>query len=169
VVDASYEQFQLDYGDGTMIVEMDDWDADDDAVGLLPNDRVEVSGRIDDDFFETRTLEASSVYVEGLGTRFYANSADEEGIATTTAIALTPRVTLTGEVVAVRGRTFDLDAGALSLTVDAGSLPYDPFDDEGFLKIEPGDRVQAAGELEETFFDQLQLDATWLTKIDSGS
>ncbi len=42
---------------------MDDWDDDADAYALLEGDEVTVSGRIDDNLYEIRTIEASRVYV----------------------------------------------------------------------------------------------------------
>ena len=72
------DTFVLDYGEWTITVEMDDWDNDADAFKLVEGDKVTVYGWIDDDTFETRTIEASSVYVENLGTYFYASGADEE-------------------------------------------------------------------------------------------
>jgi len=80
-------EFALDYGEGSIRVEMDDWDRYDEARPLSEGDQVTVYGRIDDDFFEATTIEAGAVYVAGLNSYFYASSADEEGIpavATTT-------------------------------------------------------------------------------------
>ena len=37
-----------------------------------------VYGRVDDDLYETTTIEASSIYDQDLGTYFYASAADEE-------------------------------------------------------------------------------------------
>ncbi len=165
VVTASYEQFQLDYGDGTLLVEMDDWQPDDDAVGLLPDDRVVVYGYIDDGFFEQRTLEASSVYVQSLGTWFYANGTDEEQLATATIIAVEPRITLLGDVAEVSPASFQLDTGTGTIRVDTSDLPYDPLDDDGYLQIDTGDRVQVGGRLESSFFDDLQLEASSLTEL----
>jgi hypothetical protein len=57
---------------------MDDWDWYAEGKNLIDGDKVTVYGRIDDDFFETTSIEASSVYVESLGSYFYASAADEE-------------------------------------------------------------------------------------------
>jgi len=78
-VDPQAASFTLDYGEGTVLVEMDDWDWYGEAGGILDGDKVTVYGEIDDDFYELTSIEASSVYVESLGTYFYANSDDEEG------------------------------------------------------------------------------------------
>lgn len=57
----SADAFTLNYGEGVITVEMDDGDRDADAYKLIPGDKVTVSGMIDDDFYETTTIEASSV------------------------------------------------------------------------------------------------------------
>ena len=74
----SADHFTLDYGDGLITVEMDDGDRDADAYKLNRGDEVTVSGRIDDDFYEFTTIEASSVYVRHLNTMFFASAVDEE-------------------------------------------------------------------------------------------
>ena len=45
------DSFMLDYGDGVITVEMDDWDTYGDAYGLLDGDKVTVYGKIDDDLY----------------------------------------------------------------------------------------------------------------------
>jgi uncharacterized protein YdeI (BOF family) len=67
------DSFTLDYGKGVITVEMDDGDRDADAYKLLKGDKATVNGKIDDDLFETRSIEAGSVYVESLDTYFYAS------------------------------------------------------------------------------------------------
>ncbi|MDZ7782331.1 MAG: hypothetical protein U5K56_05075 [Halioglobus sp.] len=69
---------ELDYGQGNITVEMDDSDRDADGYKLIEGDRITVSGVVDDDFYESTKIEAASVYVEELGTHFYASSIDEE-------------------------------------------------------------------------------------------
>lgn len=76
----SVDTFTLDYGDGSIFVEMDDGDRDADGYQLIPGDKVTVTGRIDDDLFESTTIEASSVYLEKLGTTVHASAADEEDL-----------------------------------------------------------------------------------------
>jgi len=57
---------------------MDDWDWFDEASRLNAGEKVTVYGRIDDGLYETRTIEADSVYVYERNTYYYANDADEE-------------------------------------------------------------------------------------------
>ena len=78
VTSVSADEFELDYGDGTITVEMDDGDRDADGYKLLRGDEVRVSGLIEDSFFETTTIDASSVYVKNIDTYFYASAIDDE-------------------------------------------------------------------------------------------
>ncbi len=149
-------EFDLDFGEGLVTVEMDDGDRDADAYKLMPGDKVTVSGMIDDDFFEQTTIEASSVYVENLGTTFYVNDVDEGSIDVVTPI-VPSTVTVSGTVSAVTNDDFIINTGLRSLRVDISELPYDPLDDEGYLKIEIGDYVKATGKMETEFFEGRQL------------
>jgi uncharacterized protein YdeI (BOF family) len=72
------DSFVLDYRKGKVTVEMDDDDRDAEAYVLLRGDRVTVFGFVDADIFQERTIEASSVYVDEIGTWFYASGVDEE-------------------------------------------------------------------------------------------
>jgi len=172
------DEFTLDYGDGTILVEMDDWDNYGDAHGLMDGDKVTVFGRIDDDFFEVAKIEAGSVYVENLNAYFYANSDDEESIMYNAhyRIAPTPVVvsetTLYGTVKSVNegGDEFRLDIGGDTVTVDTADLGYDPLDDAGFQRIEQGDYVHVSGAMDFEFIDGQVFDAvTIVTLVDESA
>ena len=152
------DRFVLDYGEGVVTVEMDDWDNDADAYKVIKGDEVTVYGAIDDDLFETTTIEASSVYVDGLNTYFYASAADEEDSFVTIATPVVHASTVAqGTVTDVSDDRFTVDAGIKDFVVDVSTMSYDPLDDEGFQKIDVGDRVSVSGELTESFFDQRTL------------
>ena len=149
-VDAvSADSFLLDYGPGVITVEMDDWDRDADVYKLSKGDKVRVSGMIDDDLFETRTIEASSVYVENLGTYFYASAVDEEDTFVTYTIPVTVAATvLQGTVTDVDDEEFVLNTGTRSVRVEVEEMPYNPLDDIGYQKIEAGDCVSVNGRMD---------------------
>ncbi|HKL26563.1 MAG TPA: hypothetical protein VJ910_10095 [Desulfuromonadales bacterium] len=160
------DTFMLDYGAGDLIVEMDDGDRDADAYQLLPGDKVTVTGRIDDDFFEQTTLEASSVYVEKIGTFFFASPADEEEPL----FALGPPVTVAesavrGMVTVVEDQEFQLDTGLKSLSVNVEKMPYNPLDDVGYQKIRPGDIVRVTGNIDVNLFTRNEIVADTVTKL----
>jgi hypothetical protein len=165
IVDVSLTQFVLDYGDGEITVEMDDWDFDGDARPLLINDKVAVFGYVDDDLFEKRTIEASSVYVKDLGTYFYASGADEEDFPPVPVTVTTPEIELVGTVTAVSGRELMVDTGVAIIEVNTEELGYNPLDDVGFQQIDVGDRVRVQGELGTDFLADRDLIADSITSI----
>ncbi|MDZ7791443.1 MAG: NirD/YgiW/YdeI family stress tolerance protein [Xanthomonadales bacterium] len=161
VASAQSDQFMLDYGEGEITVEMDDWDSYGDAWPLEEGDEVTVYGEVDDALYEEDKIEASSVYVDGLDTFFYASAADEEEIGewSLDTNAEFGDLTYIGTVETVSPVTdsFTIDTGAQELTVFTGRLLYDPLDDEGFQKIEPGDRVSVEGKVDSDFFGKSDL------------
>ncbi len=158
--------FTLDYGEGLIIVEMDDGDRDADGYKLLAGDKVTVNGKIDDDFYETATIEASSVYVEKIGTTFFASAADEEdALVTVVAPVIVSSVTLKGTVTDVNDDEFTLNTGLQSITVEVEEMPFNPLDDEGYLKIETGDFVQVNGTVDDDFIEGREVVADFIIEL----
>ena len=161
--------FMLDYGDGLVRVEMDDGDRDADAYKLLKGDKVTVSGIVDDDFFETTTIEAGTVYVENLGTTFFSSAVDEEDYEAFDPSAVPPIVVsqtvVRGTVSKVEGDEFLVDTGLRMIRVDTESMTYDPLDDEGYLKIGKGDRVKVIGRMDTDLFEGRELKADAIVKL----
>lgn len=166
VKNVTADSFVLDFGSGSITVEMDDGDRDADAYKLDPGDKVTVNGMIDDDFFEKTTIEASSVYVEKLGTYFFASAADEEDpyIEFVTPVIVSS-ITVQGIVTAVGEHEFKLDNATRTVTVEVDKMPYNPLDNEGYQKIEVGDIVRARGTLDKKFLDGNELVAESVTKL----
>ena len=167
VDDVSRDNFTLNYGTGSIIVEMDDGDRDADAYKLLPGDKVTVNGKIDDDFFELTTIEASSVYVEKLGTTFSASPRDERvTLSNMIQPVVTPAViTLTGTVTQVGEEDFTLNTDLRRLTIDTEGLSFNPLDDTGFIKIGVGDVVEVTGSFDEDFFEKRKFQAETINKL----
>jgi uncharacterized protein YdeI (BOF family) len=160
--------FVLDYGDSSVTVEMDDGDRDADAYKLIAGDKVTVYGYVDDDLYETTTIEAASVYVEKLGTWFYASGIDEEDrdVFVTTAYPVVPgRVTVQGTVTEVKMDEFVIDTGLRHLTVEVDEMAYNPLDDEGYQKIQEGQRVSVTGEMDTDLFEGRELEASSIITI----
>ncbi|HKK18101.1 MAG TPA: hypothetical protein VJ952_05410 [Opitutales bacterium] len=168
VVSSDADSFVLDYGEGLVTVEMDDWDWYGDAWGIIADDDVTVYGYVDDDFYETTSIEASSVWVEDLNTYFYASGADEEGSPVTPVYYTTwydYDYTVTGNVTSVTGREFTVDTGTRKVSVDTWQLGYNPLDDQGYLKIEKGDKVTVYGDLDLSVFDEREISAEAIVKL----
>lgn len=161
VTSTTADTFRLDYGDGMITVEMDDWDAWGDTFPLMDGDKVTVYGEVDENLYVRDTIEAASVYVDDLNSFFYASPADEEeiGIWAVDTVADVGDVSYVGTVQSVDPMTdsFTIDTGKQELTVDVDALLYDPLDDEGFQKIEVGDVVSVEGTLDEDFFTNNDL------------
>jgi uncharacterized protein YdeI (BOF family) len=177
VVAPTAESFTLDYGDGVILVEMDDWDAYGEAYALMDGDRVTVYGDVDADLFERVSIEADSVYVENLNTYFYASSTDEEGTenipyfwSDTTPLAPS-RVTIRGKVSSVdtEEREFTLNMGDQMITVETSFLGYNPLDELGYQKIAKGDRVSVSGRFDINFLEGREFEAQSVTTLMDAS
>jgi uncharacterized protein YdeI (BOF family) len=163
------DSFVLDYGDGSVIVEMDDGDRDADGYKLINGDKVTVAGRIDDDFLETTSIEASSVYVENIGTTFWASARDEESDAFYEMGALYPlddeQITVQGTISEVDDDEFVINSGTRAVRVELDDLGFNPLDDEGYLKLSRGDFVKVIGEMDDDLFEGRKLEADYVIKL----
>jgi len=171
VTSTTSDTFMLDYGEGLATVEMDDWDWFEESGEVLPGDEVTVYGEVDDDTFESAKIEASSVYVDSLGTYFYASAADEESF---TDLDVAPtidlgQIILTGTVTGIDGTEFTIDSGDQKMTVDTALMPYDPMDNEGYQQIEKGDQVTVTGDVDVDTFDAAELMADTVVTLDDDS
>ncbi len=166
------DRFSLNYGDGSIIVEMDDGDRDADGYKLIRGDQVIVTGRIDDDFFTLTTIEAGSVYVKNIETTFLASSVDEESQGVADSIMLPPipisRTVVSGVVTQVNGDDFLINTGDRMLRVDVSNMPTNPLDDEGYLKIDKGDRVKVLGQIDVKLFEGRELEADTVIEMREG-
>lgn len=151
--------FTLNYGKGTVTVEMDDADRYAEGYSLKKGDEVTVSGIIDDDFYEATSIEASSVYVENLGAYFYASAVDEEDTFVTIGPVVVSDTIFQGTVSSVSDDSFTLDSGKQKLTVNVDEMAYNPLDDKGFQKLKEGDRVSVTGNMDYELFKGRVFDA----------
>lgn len=150
VITALPASFVLDYGPDNVTVEMDDWDWYKEGRLLNPGDEVVVTGKVDQNLFLEKRIEASSVYVEDLGTYFYASGADEENLAVSSAYVTDADnyADFNGVVTAVEGREFTIGSTAGAIRIDTAQMAENPLDGEGFLKLGVGDRVYVWGDLD---------------------
>ncbi len=159
VLSVEPDSFVLDYGKDTITVEMDDGDRDGDAYKLLSGDKVRVAGKIDDDLFEKRTIEAASVYVEKLNTSFYASAIDEEDRYLETfipvnATVIAPETVVQGRIIQIpKDDEFIISTGTGTLRVETEAMPYNPLDNEGYQQLDIGDRVSISGEMDYDFLE----------------
>lgn len=173
VVEAMADEFELDYGEATVTVEMDDWDWYNENIEMIEGDKVTVYGEIDDDLYETTSIEASSVYVENMGTYFYASAADEEyeddydyWVISTPIVA--GETVVRGTVTSVEGRELTIDTGVRELTVDTGEMAYNPLDDKGYQQVDVGDYVSVSGNIDEGLFEDREIEADSVITLDDA-
>ena len=145
IVSKTPNSFILDYGDDTVTVEMDDWDWYREGQALASGDPVVVTGRVDDDLWQAKRIEASSVYARNLNTYFFASGADEEDLNTSTVYVppAPPGSDTTGYVTAMEGQEFTIGSGSTAIRVDMSSLAQAQ---KPAIKI--GDRVYVWGDLD---------------------
>jgi len=159
------DSFTLDYGKGTVQVQMDDWDLDwyKEGYAKMDGHEVTVSGRIDDNFFVKNSIEASSVYDWSLNQYFYPNSTDAQASYWNYSqpVYNSGQTTVYGTVTKTSpdDRAFTVDTGSRTLKVDTNEMLYNPLDQIGFQKIEIGDRVSVTGDMNTTFFLNRELEA----------
>ena len=163
------DEFALKYdteGAGWITVEMDDGDRDADAFKLELGDTVTVLGVVDDDLFERRTVEASSVYVRNLGTYFYASSVDDEdAFVRIPEPLMVNSAHVQGTVSAVGETEFMINVGPRQVVVKVNEMVYNPLDDEGTQRVKPGDVVSVYGTLDHNFLEGREILASSIVTI----
>lgn len=164
VVSHTPEAFVLDYGEGTITVETDDWDSIGDGWAINEGDRVTVYGLVDDGFYQTKKIEAGSVFIEDLNAMITAPSAadEEEALPVTYTYLAVPAINnlqVAGTVTSVSGREFTIDNGRRRVTIDTAEMAYNPLDDVGVQQIGKGDFVSVSGELDTNVFDDADISA----------
>lgn len=163
---ASYtpDSFALDYGEGTITVETDDWDSLGDGWAISEGDSVTVYGRVDDGFYQNRKIEAGSIYIDDLSTMVTAPSpVDEEEVLPVTYTYLSVPadfdLQVAGTVTSVSGREFTVDTGKRKVSVDTLQMDYNPLDEVGLVQVEKGDFVTVSGDLDVGVFDENEISA----------
>ena len=141
----------------------------------MSGDRVTVTGRMDRDLYDTRSIEAATVYIPRLNEYLYADPADEEGDLSVTR-SFAPGLfagadegdwlSFSGRVTAVDGDEITVDTGISSMRVDTSPIPGDL--DPPSVAI--GDRVLVSGVMDAAdLFDQREVEASSVTKLTERS
>jgi len=162
------EGFDIDYGEGSVAVEMDGFAADS-TRRLRAGDWVTVSGRIDDALWESRSIEAASVYDSRLQERFWASAADEEGDLMGFTLIDVPDQ---GDWLGLTGQVVSVDQGEQEMVVDIGArtVQVDITGLGGPVLADRGDRVSVYGTLDDAdFWDAREIDATSVVILRQGA
>ena len=155
------DAFTLDYGAGRVRVDLDDgydWFPPG-TPGLTIGEPVTVNGEIDDDMFDSREIEATSIYRQSMQTYLYADTSNARFFPPMQERpADRSWVNLSGTVKGVSGREFILDTGVREFRVDTDDMTTDPV---AQARIRPGSRVSVSGLVEgDDIFDRQEIDAT---------
>jgi uncharacterized protein YdeI (BOF family) len=176
VKSVSPKQFTLDYGKGKgqIVIETDPSKFNAEKA-LKVGDKVIATGRMDKDFFETKELEASSIYVPRLRHFFYANPADEEdGYVFPIVTFAWDRAgndrnwfTLTGTITSIDDNEMKVDTGFHTIQVDTGHVFADRAGVDPLERIaHVGERVAVSGWLDDAeVFDAPEIQATSLVVL----
>ncbi len=164
------ESFVLDHGYGQLRIDMDRLDDYPENFKLQQGDEVNITGRLDASFHSSQFLQASSIYVDRLGAFFYktGNQARNGGEWAVDTDVGEGTVTMIGTVQSVNhaAARFVINSGDRKLLVTTDTLPYNPLDEKGYRRIEEGARVRVEGRLDERFFDEGQLKAIRITRLE---
>ena len=60
---------------------------------------------------------------------------------------------------------FLINAGTRMVRVDVSEMAIDPLDDEGYLKIDVGDRVRVLGQIDTNLFEGRRLEADTVIEV----
>ena len=118
VTEAAAHTFTLDYGKGSIVVELDDYDSYEEGLNIVKGDQVVVSGKIDADPGQKRTIEASEVFIPAADLRIYASAHDEEDHESK---AFTQRLS-DGTKVELRGVIKNIKSGVCTIQSSQGHI-----------------------------------------------
>ena len=118
VTQASAHAFTLDYGKGSIVVELDDYDSYEEGYNIEKGDQVIVTGKVDADPGQKRTIEASEVYIPAADLRIEACAHDEEDLEVK---AYTQRLS-NGTEVELRGVIKNIESGVCTIQSSKGNI-----------------------------------------------
>lgn len=169
VVNPKPAEFTLNYGDGTIAVDMQDWKWYKKNNSEMSGDKVTVYGILDETLFDGKSIDATSIYDQKLGKYFFGRNRelamDQRNLNLEDPLfqywgsepILVGGVTVKGTVTGVNGRVFTINAGAKKVTVDTSSMPYDPLDKKGYQMIDKGDYLTVTGHISDAFMTKGEL------------
>lgn len=161
------DEFDLNYGSGMITVELDGWKwTGNETAYLEVGDSVTVSGKLDDDLFEGREVEADNLYLSDKRVYYYTDDSYPSYYMTYNSYDTTPEtmddgsyLTMRGQVSNVNGDEFTLtSATGMSMIVDVDDLDNNPLDNTG-TQIKNGDIVSVYGEIDDGFFEDKEIEA----------
>lgn len=162
VIEARTDEFDLSVQNDTITVEVDEAFRDGGAYTLLAGDSVTVSGKVDDDLFEGKELEAEALYIEKLGATFVFDEDVVERYGMVAGRNLSGSVELSGNVTSVSNDAdeFRIHTSAGDFTVEVDDLESNPIDDEGQTRLRAGDWVIVLGTIDNDWLEGREIVAS---------
>ncbi|MBD3586170.1 hypothetical protein HHX48_10500 [Salinimonas sp. HHU 13199] len=162
----------MDYGEGELIVDTDTLQLDKTAFENLEDATVTVTGMLNQQLLTEGRMRASSLYLENVGTAFVAaNTMAHESDMLISAAGLDldkSEVTLIGNVTTLSDDAFQFGAGDAALTVEVDDLRDNPLDKDGYLVLKHGDRVKVTASIEDDFFEDYEIDADTIVRLQTA-
>ncbi len=159
---ASADHLSLSYGPDAVRVELEEiesWPEDEVKAG----DRVTVSGRVDNDFYEGKTVNAAAVHVASLDRTFHGASEDQRTYHDFLASQFAEDgdwVTLSGRIGKFLENGLTLETGIVDVNVDTDQIDEPINDDKGDVRLALNDRVLVTGRVEKSdLFDAKEIEA----------
>ncbi|MFP4364164.1 MAG: hypothetical protein ACLFR1_09870 [Spirochaetia bacterium] len=165
VTNIQENSFDLDYGNGTVIVDMEDWDSELSSMPIENGLDVIVSGEIDENFNNDVQMEAEGIYLKDDESFLISQSADRKARSDLRRYAALPEPLENGEF-SIQGIVIDdhpnmreivLAIGTGVVTVDLSELGRNVQDTQGDRHIEFGERVAVFGDFSLRFFEENTL------------
>lgn len=139
--------FELRYAGGTLTVKLDGWPG---RVVRGLRGRVLVYAHLDDDFYNLRSISASSIFIANTATQVYPSGRQETDFVPTVPLELPARVALVGTVNCVSGWNFEFETSAGPIEVDTRALPR--MRRQELQSLSAGDRLRVSGALSAAVF-----------------
>lgn len=164
------DEFYLNYGSGRVKVDTNDkWanmfkaDANNAGRVLKEGDRIVVSGRVDNNWFANREIDATSIRHQSGGQVFAydldPNMTNLAGVDPGTLLDQQGRVVLTGTITrAINNDRYQMRYGtgqqANTIEVDTTGV-----DDNTISNLKVGDRITVIGKVDDTLFNRREINA----------
>lgn len=167
------DEFVLNYRDGSITIELEDWERDAEDLNFKNGAEVTVFGEIDNDLFTDSTIEAEAIYIKSTGSYYYASDSEDAESYRNFLWSDSENYELSDMTLRGRVVSTDVDNGEFTIAVGEGekvtvsiaALDHDVLKGEKRDPVDAGDWVRVAGRLDYEFFDGKLLRAKSVTTI----
>lgn len=176
VIDTDMDGFDIKYGvDQQMSVQTDEWNWSDKSEMIQLGEKVTVYGDLDENLFDQKQVEAGGIYVHDRNTYYFSDTKHASSYTQNlinSALDEVPDdayVSVKGEITEINGEEFILSMGPKTITIDTDDMAYNPLDKEGVQRLNVGDIVLVSGEMDNGFFESLEIEANHIVTLQDTS